>query len=165
MMTVNQILVASDFSESADAAFLYGRELAIRFGARVHLLHVAQDIYINMLGAANYLSMAPVIQNQIEEDARRHLRELVGAKGDGEPDTVTCVLTASSPAVAIVEYARANSIDLIVIGTHGRGAVAHLFLGSVAERVVRLAPCPVLTVKHPGREFARTDALEAVTHI
>ena len=102
MMTVNQILVASDFSEPADAAFLYGRELAVRFGARVHLLHVAQDIYINMLGAANYLSMAPAIQNQIEEDARRRLRELVGAKGDGEPDTVTCVLTAPSPAVAIV---------------------------------------------------------------
>ena len=62
--------------------------------------------------------------------------------------------------MAIVEYARANNIDLIVIGTHGRGAVAHLLLGSVAERVVRLAPCPVLTVKQREREFARADALE-----
>ena len=70
---VNRLVVASDFSESADAAFLYGRELAIRFGARVHLLHVAQDIDINMIGAANYPSRAPAIQNQIEEDARRRL--------------------------------------------------------------------------------------------
>ena len=64
--------------------------------------------------------------------------------------------------MAIVEYARVEDIDLIVIGTHGRGALAHLVMGSVAERVVRFAPCPVLTVRHPEREFARPDTLAAV---
>jgi len=59
------------------------------------------------------------------------------------------------PFVEVVRYAREESIDLIVMGTHGRGAVGHLLLGSVAERVVRKAPCPVLTVRHPQHEFVR----------
>jgi nucleotide-binding universal stress UspA family protein len=164
MMILNQILVATDFSEPSDAALLYGRELARRFGARLHVLHVAQDIYLSMFGAEAYLPTAPAIQQQIEEAARRQLDSLVGPGGSGEPDTVTSVVVAGSPATAIVDYAKANKIDVVVIGTHGRGAVAHLVMGSVAERVVRFAPCPVLTVKHPEREFVHVDALERATH-
>jgi nucleotide-binding universal stress UspA family protein len=66
--------------------------------------------------------------------------------------------TSDNPAEEIVRYAQAHSIDLIVMGTHGRSAVAHLLMGSVAERVVRTAPCPVLTVRHPEREFVIPDA-------
>jgi nucleotide-binding universal stress UspA family protein len=72
------------------------------------------------------------------------------------------VLTSTTPALSIVQYARDAKVDLIVVGTHGRGAVAHLFLGSVAERVVRMAPCPALTVRHPEREFVLPDALQVV---
>ena len=72
-------------------------------------------------------------------------------------------MTSNAPALAIVEYAKGSDINLIVIGTHGRGGMAHLLLGSVAERVVRSAPCPVLTVRHPEREFVLPDALVAVT--
>ncbi|MEO7271307.1 MAG: universal stress protein [Vicinamibacterales bacterium] len=164
MMTLRQILVATDFSETSDVALLYGRELAMRFDAQLHVLHVAQDIYLNMFGAESYLPIAPAIQGQIEADARRRIVETLGSRGTGEPATVTCVLTAGSPALAIVEYAKEHQIDVIVMGTHGRGAVAHLLMGSVAERVVRFAPCPVLTVKHPERDFARVDALERVAH-
>jgi nucleotide-binding universal stress UspA family protein len=64
-----------------------------------------------------------------------------------------------SPASAIVDYANGHGIDLIVLGTHGRGAVAHMLLGSVAERVARTATCPVLVVRHPEREFIRPDVL------
>ena len=71
------------------------------------------------------------------------------------------MVTAISPAAAIVDYARREQIDLIVMGTHGRGGVAHLLMGSVAERVVRTAPCPVLTVRHPEHEFVLPDALVA----
>ena len=67
-------------------------------------------------------------------------------------------------ASTIVEYARNHGVNLIVMGTHGRGAVAHLLLGSVAERVVRLAPCPVLTVRHPEHEFVQPDTLATVAH-
>jgi nucleotide-binding universal stress UspA family protein len=76
--------------------------------------------------------------------------------------TKRVLLSAVSPAAAIVNYAVNEQIDLIVTGTHGRGAVAHLLMGSVAERVVRTAPCPVLTVRHPEHEFVIPDALVAV---
>jgi nucleotide-binding universal stress UspA family protein len=71
-------------------------------------------------------------------------------------------MTSGSPAYAIVDYAQEYDIDLIVMGTHGRGALAQLMMGSVAERVVRIAPCPVLTVRHPEHEFVRPDALVVV---
>jgi nucleotide-binding universal stress UspA family protein len=64
--------------------------------------------------------------------------------------------------LTIVGYAKENDVDLIIMGTHGRGAIAHLLMGSVAERVVRTAPCPVLTVRHPEHEFVLPDALAAV---
>ena len=72
------------------------------------------------------------------------------------------MIASTTPALTIVEYAELNHIDLIVTGTHGRGAVAHLLMGSVAERIVRTAPCPVLTVRHPEREFVVPDALVAI---
>ena len=67
-----------------------------------------------------------------------------------------------SPPAAIIQYARDHDIDLVVIGTHGRGPFSHLLMGSVAERVVRTAPCPVLTVHHPEHEFVFQEALVAV---
>jgi len=76
--------------------------------------------------------------------------------------TVRALVASDAPALAIVEYATRERIDLIVTGTHGRGAVAHFLMGSVAERVVRTAPCPVLTVRHPEHEFVIPDALVAV---
>jgi nucleotide-binding universal stress UspA family protein len=73
-------------------------------------------------------------------------------------------VTHNTPAAAIVDYAKTNRVDLVVLGTHGRGALAHLFMGSVAERVVRTAPCPVLAVRNPEHEFVMPDALVAVSH-
>jgi nucleotide-binding universal stress UspA family protein len=67
-------------------------------------------------------------------------------------------------ARAILEYARDAHVDAIVVGTHGRGKLAQLFMGSVAEKVVRYAPCPVLTVRHPEHEFVLPDALQTVAH-
>jgi nucleotide-binding universal stress UspA family protein len=71
---------------------------------------------------------------------------------------------SGTPALAIVTYAKDANLDLIVMGTHGRGGMAHVLMGSVAEKVVRTAPCPVLTVRHPEHEFVLPDALQVVTH-
>ena len=77
---------------------------------------------------------------------------------------VAAVATSHSPASAIVAYGRRVKAELIIVGTHGRGPLTHLVLGSVAERVVRTAPCPVLTVRYPEHEFVLPDALQVVSH-
>jgi len=164
MVTLKNVLVATDFSEPSDAALMYGRELASRFGATLHVLHAVPNIYIGTLGAENYVALAPDLQGQIEDDARRRVDELVVDSDRSGPATIKAIVTSSAPALSIVDYARDHNIDVIVIGTHGRGALAHLMMGSVAERVVRLAACPVLTVRHPEHEFVRPDTLAAVAH-
>jgi nucleotide-binding universal stress UspA family protein len=156
MIALKRILVATDFSEAADAALAYGRALARAFGATLHVLHVADNMYVRLGGDA-YVAVLPELQEDLEKQARA---QLAGLMIDNDPNplpTVPAVITASVTAPAIVDYAAQKDIDLIVVGTHGRGAVAHLLMGSVAERVVRTARCPVLTVRHPERDFVTSD--------
>jgi len=160
MIALKDILVATDFGEPADAALTYGRELARTYGATLHVLHIVDDVYLRLGGDA-YVAVLPDLQRDAEQAAQARLDALL-IDNDPKPLPVKKVtLTSAAPALAIVEYASANGIDLIVVGTHGRRAVAHLLMGSVAERVVRTAPCPVLTVRHPEHEFIRPDTLVA----
>jgi nucleotide-binding universal stress UspA family protein len=162
MIALKSILVATDFGEASDAALAYGRELARTFEATLHVLNVADDVYVRLGGDA-YVAVIPELQKDIEDGARRQLDALL-IDNDPKPLPVKkAVITSSAPAAAIVQYARDLDIDLIVVGTHGRGAVAHLLMGSVAERVVRTAPCPVLTVRHPEHDFVLPDALTTTT--
>ena len=78
---------------------------------------------------------------------------LCAAIPESERATTMVTTLVGSPAGEILRYATEQEVDLIVIGTHGRGAIGHMLLGSVTERVVRKAPCPVLTVRHPQHEF------------
>jgi nucleotide-binding universal stress UspA family protein len=161
MIALKDILVATDFGEPADAALAYGRELARTYGATLHVLHVVDDLYLRLGGDA-YVAVLPDLQRDAEQAALARIDALL-VDNDPNPLPVKKVtLTSAATASAIVEYAKSNGIDLIVIGTHGRRAVAHLLVGSVAERVVRTAPCPVLTVRHPEHEFIRPDTLVAV---
>lgn len=162
MITVKNILVSTDFGKAADAALMYGRSLAGLFGARLHLVHVVQNVSLNTAAAAVYVNLDPQIQTDIEDALRKDLDALLIDSDQSGPPTTRLVIAANSTAGAIIDYAKENHIDLIVMGTHGRGLLAHLVMGSVAERVVRLAPCPVLTVKHPEHEFVRPDSLVAV---
>lgn len=162
MITLRNILVATDFSEPSDAALTYGRALARNFGATLHVVHVVGNVPAVVYGAEAYALSMPELQQEIEDSARKQLAALLI---DNDPQPIPkreVVVVADSPAAAIVDYAARERIDLIVAGTHGRGAVAHLLMGSVAERVVRTAPCPVLTVRHPEHEFVVPDALVAV---
>jgi nucleotide-binding universal stress UspA family protein len=165
MLTINRILVPTDFSDASDAALIYGRELATRFRATLHVLHVVSDFTLAIYGVEGYMASAPDLQAEMEEGARRHLHNLVADTDGSGPPTVPVMRTSGSPAVTIVDYAKEHDIDVIVMGTHGRGALSHLFMGSVAERVVRLAPCPVLTVRHPERDFVTPNALAAVARV
>jgi nucleotide-binding universal stress UspA family protein len=160
MMTLKNILVATDFSEASTTAQIYGRELARRFHATLHVLHVVEDVAGRFVSASGLPYDLSTLQAELEATAQNRLRETLPDDDPTEVPTQRAQMTAGSPSRAIVEYAADHAIDLIVVGTHGRGAVAHFFLGSVAERVVRTASCPVLTVHHPQREFVRPDALE-----
>ncbi len=165
MIALKSILVATDFGEASDAALSYGRALATQFDATLHVLHVCENILTHAIGGEAYIAVFPDIQRDVEASARRQLDELV-LSNDPAPTALKVkpvLLTSNTPAMTIVGYAKEADIDLIVVGTHGRGAMAHLFMGSVAERVIRTAPCPVLTVRHPEHEFVLPDALVAVT--
>ena len=160
MIAMKNVLVATDFGEAADTALAYGRELARKFNTTLHVLHVAENVYITAFGAETYASFAPDLQREIESAAHRRLADLTA--GDDAPKTVAAVMTSGSPAFAIIDYANDHDIDLIVMGTHGRGTLGHFLMGSVAERVVRLAGCPVLTVRQPERDFVHPDALARI---
>jgi nucleotide-binding universal stress UspA family protein len=161
MILLKKILVATDFSEPSDAALAYGYELARTFGAQLVVLHVVDNVAGRAYGGDGFAFVDPRLQTDVEAAARRRLNGLMFAE-DGELlRAETVVLTSNAPAAAIADYAGGHAIDLIVMGTHGRGAVAQLLMGSVAERVVRIAPCPVLTVRHPEHEFVLPDALVA----
>jgi nucleotide-binding universal stress UspA family protein len=162
MITLKNILVATDFSEPSEAALTYGRTLARTFGAALHVLHVADNLSSAVYGVDGFVASMPDLQKEIEDSAREQLNDLLVDNDEPPLPTRRVVITSMTPALAIVEYAELEDIDLIVTGTHGRGAVAHLLMGSVAERVVRTAPCPVLTVRHPEREFVIPDALVAI---
>lgn len=162
MIALRNILVATDFSEPSDAALNYGRALARNFNATLHVLHIVGSVSSVVYGAEGYTASIPELQEELEEEARKQLDALL-IDNDPKPlPTRRVLLTSNAPANAIVDYAGREHIDLIVTGTHGRGAVAHLLMGSVAERVVRTAPCPVLTVRHPEHEFIVPDTLVAV---
>jgi nucleotide-binding universal stress UspA family protein len=163
MIAIKNILVATDFGEASDSALSYGRELAGRFGATLHVLNVVENFYVTTFGAETYAAFVPDMQRELETTARKRLDELLIDSDSSGPATRPVVTTSGSPAYAIVDYARENRIDLIVMGTHGRGALAQLMMGSVAERVVRIASCPVLTVRHPEHEFVTPDALVAAS--
>jgi nucleotide-binding universal stress UspA family protein len=161
MITLKNILVATDFSEPSDAALSYGRELARTFGATIRVVHVVDDVLTRAYGGGDGFVFAdPTLQEEVETAALDQVKGLI--VGDQSIGAEPVILRSTTPAFAIVDYARAHDIDLIVMGTHGRGAVAHLLMGSVAERVVRTAPCPVLTVRHPEHEFVTPDALVAI---
>jgi nucleotide-binding universal stress UspA family protein len=161
MIKLEKILVATDFGQASETALTYGRSLARTFGARLHVIHVTQSALMFSGPEAVGVDFA-ALQGKLDGEAMQHLNAILGDDDRGELRALPVVRSGTSPAHEIVLYASSAKVDLIVLGTHGRGAMAHLFMGSVAERVVRAAPCPVLTVRHPEHEFVFPDALQVV---
>ena len=147
MVHINHILVPTDFSSTSDAALDYARALAARFGASLHLLHVIQDPFLSgPLVAEAYVTETPGVRTTIMDDAKARLAHRLTAR-DRDTFAAHAEVVFGRDAETIVDYAADRGVDLIVMGTHGRTGMAHLLLGSVAERVVRTAHCPVLTVR------------------
>jgi len=157
MVALKNILVATDFSEPSGVALAYGRDLARSYNSRLHVLHIVEALVMRYSPEVGYA--LPQIQTDLEKAARRDLEAQITDDDRRTLDVLPVVESAVNIADAIGRYAKANEIDLIVTGTHGHGAVKHFLMGSVAERVVRTAPCPVLTVRTHERDFIAPDAM------
>jgi nucleotide-binding universal stress UspA family protein len=156
MIILKNLLVATDFSEPSELALTYGRDLARRFGAKLHVLHVLDDVPSRAVRAGGYAVDFSDIERAAAKAAREQLDGIVTDDDRRELSAEAVLRTSTSPAQAIVWYAKEAEIDVIVMGTHGRGKVAQLLMGSVAERVVRTAKCPVLTVGMQPRSHEDT---------
>jgi nucleotide-binding universal stress UspA family protein len=145
MIPITNILVPTDFSEPAGAAVVYAKTLAQEFGSRLHLLHVVPEPYAYPWGTElSTFSLANILAES-ETGALDRLRAF--AKELGLPaDRIVVHASVGRPVDQILDYVTDQQIDLVVMGTHGRGMVGHLLIGSVAERIVRRSPVPVLTV-------------------
>ena len=162
MVALKNILVATDFSEPSGVALAYGRDLARSYNARLYVMHVVEDVMMRYSAEIGFA--APDMQFDLEKAAKRELDRIVTDDDRRTLNVVPLVLSGVNIAETVVKYAKENNIDLIVTGTHGRGAVKHFLVGSVAERVVRTAPCPVLTVHSNERDFIAPDAIVAASH-
>jgi universal stress protein A len=165
-MAFKHLLVPTDFSEPANSALRYAIEEAGLHQAKITLLHVlppetrtnvhyvtgapaetAQGGFDALIGGSAFVSQPEVVRRDRSEEALTQLRDLVANAFRGPWEVEVAV---GHPADTITRVAEERSVDLIVMSTHGRTGLQHVLLGSVAEKVVRLAPCPVLTVKHRG---------------
>ena len=157
-MIFRKILVPIDFSETAETALHYAKELARQAGAELILLHVLEDPML--LAAWPVMSGGPAVETGDEGVAmREQLKNLLTSEDRAQIKTAVHVIVGDPTGLAISRYAVEGEFELIVMGTHGRGALAHALLGSVAEQVVRSAPCPVLTIRHPANRGAATARL------
>jgi nucleotide-binding universal stress UspA family protein len=156
MREVRKILVPTDFSEPSAKALAYGKELARLFKSSLHLLHVLEGPFVDSFPVAGYVASLPEFSGALEKRTKRELLELLTDVERQELRAAFATRTGQ-PAAEIGRYAEEEAVDLIVMGTHGRGMMAHLLLGSVAERVVRTAPCPVLTVREREQDFVEVE--------
>ena len=151
MIRLNKILIPTDLSDYAQHTLPYGVELSLAFGAKLDLIHILQPQWSSSIGITEFpgaLETSIEIAKHEAATALRNLRESLE-----NPDVVNTHLLQGIAHVEIVRYARQQEIDLIILATHGRTGLSHALIGSVAEKVVQMAPCPVLTIKHPEHEF------------
>jgi nucleotide-binding universal stress UspA family protein len=155
MLNLNKILYPTDFSEYSLAALPYVIGLIQQNDARLYCLHVVEMPHEEYLTGEYMvpLTMPHVPEDKVLRTARARLEKFVAENLLEIDNKVTSRVLIGTPFVEIIRYAREQSIDLIVMGTHGRNALASMLLGSVAERVVRKASCPVLTVRHQQHKF------------
>ena len=153
MLKLAKILYPTDFSDLSTYALRYARDLAETFSAKLHVLYVIDEAYQYWVAMGpntipvgpNPQDLAKLAERQMSEFLENHLSDV------GFP--VVSQVLQGRPFAEIIRFARQQGMDLIVIATHGRGGLTHMLLGSVAEKVVRKAPCPVLSVRHPEHEF------------
>lgn len=159
------VVVATDFSKSSEEALALARTLARRYGAALHVVHVVEDVSASYYGVDGPLPDLESLQQTAENDARAELDVLVTADDRRDLAAEGVVLSSNQVARALVDYARTVDAIVLVLGTHGRTGLAHFFIGSVAERVVRTAECPVLTVRQSTQRARPVALADMAAHV
>ena len=149
---MHRILVPTDFSKFSHNALNYAAAFAEKFGAEIYLLHVVQDLALFIPEAVSVAPPATPPIEQMTAAVLEGLQRVVRENNLGRFN-VHCEVREGTPFYEIIQFAKETAIDLIIMGTHGRSGLVHVLLGSVTEKVVRKAPCPVLTVRDPEHEF------------
>jgi nucleotide-binding universal stress UspA family protein len=148
---IKKILCPVDFSECSEHAIQYAVALATAYQAEIKLVH-AMDIAASVFSYSELDMPDPAFASQLLAEFTQRLEELAG-KVRSQHEPVTSAVLHGRPFLEIINCAKDWQADIIVIGTHGRSGLEHMLIGSVAEKVVRKAPCPVLTVRHPEHDF------------
>lgn len=156
MISLKKILFATDFSDCARVAQDYAVALAEQFQSELHVVHVLADVMMMMPEPGSALSLPQNYLVDLKQEAERALNKVFTPEQAKDRRAVRA-LRMGNPFIEIVKYAEEANIDLIVVGTHGRSGLGHLFLGSVAEKIVRKAKCPVLTVRPAGHQFVTKE--------
>ncbi len=147
---MQNILVATDFSDASRHGLAKAAELAREVGAKITICHVLDPSPFAALAARGGAAEQLQHEQDIETAIHHALAELVDEFFEGVEEPKTTLIMSPNAAQGICHYAEKEDVELIVLSTHGRTGLAHLLIGSVAERVVRHAPCPVLTVRSPA---------------
>jgi nucleotide-binding universal stress UspA family protein len=153
MIKIEKILFPTDFSEHSKHAFSYALSFAKEYGATLYMMHVVEDIqYL----ANAYMFDVPMMPSfsDMEQNRLKEMQEFVDREVADPDIKIEKIIRHGRPFIEILNIAREVNVDLIVIATHGRGGLEHVLFGSVAEKVVRKAPCPVLSIRLPGHEFS-----------
>jgi nucleotide-binding universal stress UspA family protein len=148
--TFRSILVAIDFSPASKVAVSCALSLADRYEGTVHLLYVWAEFVPPQPDLMFWANRHPITHDQMHEEAERWMRDFLSSEGLAERNNVSSAVIEGVADAVILETAEQMAADVIVMGTHGRTGIAHLLLGSVAEKVVRHATRPVLTVQAPA---------------
>lgn len=152
MIQLKKILIPTDFSEFSKCAMRYGCELASRFSSQLHILNIVEDLFPLIPDPGMTFPIPESYSVEMQAAAKKAILSLPPQEMLGKIDVVREVLPGT-PFLEIVRYARDQEMDMIVIGTHGRSGLAHVLMGSTAEKIVRKSPCPVLTVRPEGHGF------------
>lgn len=158
MIRLKTMLVATDLSPLSECAVRHGCELAKQFGAQLHLLTVASYPFSEFAQECqkDYGRSIDECETEYFTAAEKRLSKIDVTPL--EESQVTKETIKGFPVAEILRYSKANSIDLLLLGTHGLTGLQHVFMGSVAEMIVRTAPCPVLTVRDSQHHFVPASA-------
>jgi nucleotide-binding universal stress UspA family protein len=144
MKNIRRILLPTDFSALSFAAVDYAKSIARNHGARIYVAHVMPPD--PLVGIKHVRLTSADVAREIREDAAARMKQIRSKYFRGFSDIETRLLTGT-PHEALIRFAVKEKIDLVVIATHGRSGISNVLLGSVAEKMVRHSPVPVLTVK------------------